>query len=165
MGDSQILLGNYNAAESPSPLHLRLSPPNFRAPVTLILFCMKASVLIYDFFLFFFFVQCVCLETPVVVKLPWLSLKLRLNEIWMWREWIRVMEWAKYCLRGVCAILSWGDRYSGLRKVKPLSKFSEFISRPEKFASMQCWWLLCFKVSRCKRIKTETVKISLPFYL
>lgn len=55
MGDSQILLGNYNAAESPSPLHLRLSPPNFRAPVTLILFCMKASVLIYDFFSFLFF--------------------------------------------------------------------------------------------------------------
>lgn len=60
MGDgSQILLGNYNAAESPSPLHLRLSPPNFRAPVTLILFCMKASVLIYDFFFSFFCSMCV----------------------------------------------------------------------------------------------------------
>lgn len=50
MGDSQTLPGNYNAAESPSPLPLPFSPPNFRAPVTLILFCMKASVLIYDFF-------------------------------------------------------------------------------------------------------------------
>lgn len=75
---------------------------------------MKANVLIYDFFS----VRCVRSETPVVVKLPWLSLKPRPNEIWMCREWIRVMEWAKYCLRGVSAILSWGDRYSGLRKVK-----------------------------------------------
>lgn len=69
-------------------------------------------------FMIFFSVQCVRLETPVVGKLPWLSLKPRPNEIWMCREWIRVMEWAKYCLCGVSAILSWGDRYSGLRKVQ-----------------------------------------------
>lgn len=67
---------------------------------------------------FFFPAQCVRLETPLVVKLPWLSLKPRPNEIWMCREWIRVMEWAKYCLCCVSAILSWGDRISGLRKVK-----------------------------------------------
>lgn len=138
--------------------------PTF-GPQSLLYCFVWRPVSLFMIFSFLFFVQCVCRETPVVVKLPWLSLKPRLNEIWMWREWIRVMEWAKYCLRGVCAILSWGDRYSGLRKVKPLSKFSEFISRPEKFASMQCWWPLCFKVSRCKRITTETVKISLPFYL
>lgn len=70
------------------------------------------------FMIFFSCSMCGRLETPVVVKLPWLSLKPRPNEIWMCREWIRVMEWAKYCLRGVLALLSWGDRYLGRRKVK-----------------------------------------------
>lgn len=54
-------LPSYNAAESP-----HLSPTNFGASFPLILFCMKANVLIYDFFS----LQCVRLETPVVVKLP-----------------------------------------------------------------------------------------------
>lgn len=143
MGDSQALWGRWPPQLQHSWIPpLPLSLLNVGVSFPLILFCMKASVLIYVFFSF----QCVRLETPVVVKLPWLSLKPRPNEIWMCREWIRVMEWAKYCLCGVSAILSWGDRNSGLRKVKSLSKFSAFISRPGKFASMQCWWLLCYRV-------------------
>lgn len=80
---------------------------------------MKANVLIYVFYFSSVCVHaCACWQTPVAVKLPWLSLKPRPNEIWMCREWIRVMERAKYCLHCVSAILSWGDRYSVLRKVK-----------------------------------------------
>lgn len=140
MGDSQALWGRWppqlQHSWIPSPLlpflHSTLGSHSLS-------YCFVWRPV--SLFMFFFF-QCVRLETPVVVKLPWLSLKPRPNEIWMCREWIRVMEWAKYCLCGVSAILSWGDRNSGLRKVKSLSKFSAFISRPEKFASMQCWWLL-----------------------
>lgn len=44
-------LPSYNTAESPTRPH-PLCPPNFGASFPLILFCMKANVLIYDFFLF-----------------------------------------------------------------------------------------------------------------
>lgn len=141
MGDSQALPGRWPPQLQCSWIHPPPSPFS-----TQLWGLIPSHIVLYEGqcpYLWFFSVQCVRLETPVVVKLPWLSLKPRPNEIWMCREWIRVMEWAKYCLCGVSAILSWGDRYSGLRKVKPLSKFSAFISRPEKFASMQCWWLLC----------------------
>ncbi len=43
-------LPSYNAAESSRPPPL--SPRNFGASFSFILFCMKANVLIYDFFLF-----------------------------------------------------------------------------------------------------------------
>lgn len=134
LGDGHAL----PAPPPPTPSSARASPPHIVS--------MKANVLIYD-------TppppppaphprQRARSETPAVVKLPWLSLKPRPNEIWMCREWIRVMEWAKYCLRGVLAILSWGDRYSGLRKVKTApSKFSTFVRGPEKFVLMQPWWL------------------------
>lgn len=95
----------------------QLSTPRIiTASLSLILFVWRPMSL----FMFFISVQCVCVcwQTPVAVKLRWLSLKQRLNEIWMCREWIRVMEWAKYYLHCVSAILSWGDRYSVLRKVK-----------------------------------------------
>lgn len=97
----------------------QLSTPRIiTASLSLILFVWRPMSL----FMFFISVQCVCVcvcwQTPVAVKLPWLSLKQRPNEIWMCREWIRVMEWAKYYLHCVSAILSWGDRYSVLRKVK-----------------------------------------------
>lgn len=75
-------------------------------------------------------------ETPVVERLPWVSLKPKLNEIWMCREWIGVMEQAKYCLRSVCALLSLGDRFSDRSKVKLNSKFSGFISRPKNFLTL-----------------------------
>lgn len=115
VGESKVLPGS----RAPPPTnHPPFFPSSF-GTFFLIFFCMKANVLIYVFS-----VQCVHLETPVVGKLPWLSLKARSNEIWMCREWITVMELAKYCLPGVSAISSWGDRYSGLRKVKPLSKLA-----------------------------------------
>lgn len=103
-----------------SPATTQLNPPTLPFP-TQLWGLIPSHIVLYEGqcpYLWFFSVQCVRLETPVVVKLPWLSLKPRPNEIWMCREWIRVMEWAKYCLCGVSAILSWGDRYSGLRKVK-----------------------------------------------
>lgn len=95
----------------------QLSTPRIiTASLSLILFVWR-PVSLFMFF-FYFCSVCVCWQTPVAVKLPWLSLKQRPNEIWMCREWIRVMEWAKYYLHCVSAILSWGDRYSVLRKVK-----------------------------------------------
>lgn len=104
-----------------SPATTQLNPPTALPFSTQLWGLIPSHIVLYEGqcpYLWFFSVQCARLETPVVVKLPWLSLKPRPNEIWMCREWIRVMEWAKYCLRGVSAILSWGDRYSGLRKVK-----------------------------------------------
>lgn len=105
-----------------TPQQLRWTLPTFNTQnyyslIVSHIVCMKPSVFIYVFFIFVLCV-CVCWQTPVAVKLPWLSLKQRPNEIWMCREWIRVMEWAKYYLHCVSAILSWGDRYSVLRKVK-----------------------------------------------
>lgn len=140
-GDSHSLWGKW-----PPSATTRLNPPALSLHTTLGSRSLSYCFVWRPVSLFMFFFSCVRFETPAVVKLPWLSLKPRPNEIWMCREWIRVMEWAKYCLCGVSAILSWGDRNSGLRKVKSLSKFSAFISRPEKFASMQCWWLLCYRV-------------------
>lgn len=127
-------LPGYDAHESPPP-PLPPSPPNStRASFPLILFLWRPMSL-FMIFSSSLSLQCVCSETPVVVKLPWLSLKPRPNEIWMCREWIRVMERAKYCLRGVLAILSWGDRYSGPRKVKTPSPSSAHLSAGQRSLS------------------------------
>lgn len=120
------------------------NPPTFLHS-TRVLTCFVATcIILYEGqcpYLRYFLAECLHSETPAVLKLPWLSLKPKLNEIWMCSEWIREIEWAKYCLHRVLR-----EEVSDWRKAKYSSKFSTIISRPEvslyaRFKAFVAWGL------------------------